>query len=382
MNTLNFNLTEEQAMIKETIRDFAESEIAPVAMENDEKGVFPKELAKKMSEIGLLGLVIPEEYGGSGADMVSYAIAVEEVSRIDGAMGLTVAAHNSLCTFHIYMAGNEEQRKKYVVPLAQGDHIGAWGLTEPEAGSDAAAVKTTAHLDGNEWVINGTKTFITNATVANTAVCVANTDKAKGHKGISSFIVEYGTPGFTIGKKEDKLGIRASDTGELIFDNCRIPKENLLGELNRGFYDVLKILDGGRISIAAMALGLGQGALDLSIKYSKEREQFGKPINRFQAIQWFLADMATEIEVARLLTYKAAYLKDQGLTVNRESAMAKLYAAEAGMKACTNGIQVHGGYGYMREYDIQRHYRDIKLCEIGEGTSEIQRMIIARNLLK
>jgi len=379
---LDFNLNEEQLMIRETVREFAETEIAPVAQENDESGLFPKDLAKKMAEIGLFGLVIPEEYGGAGTDMVSYAIAIEEVSRIDGAMGLTIAAHNSLCTYHIYMAGNEEQRRKYVVPLAKGEHIGAWGLTEPGAGSDAASVKTTAHLDGDEWVLNGTKTFITNATVGNTAVCIAVTDTEKGHKGISSFIVEYGTPGFTIGKKEDKLGIRASDTGELIFENCRIPKENLLGELNMGFYDVLKILDGGRISIAAMALGLGQGALDLSIKYSKEREQFGKPISSFQAIQWMLTDIATEIEVARLLTYKAAFLKDQGKMVNKESAMAKLFAAEAGMRACTKGIQIHGGYGFMREYDIQRHYRDVKLCEIGEGTSEIQRMIIARNLLK
>ena len=328
----------------------------------------------------MLGLIFPPEYGGAGVGYISYAIAVEEISRVCGAHGITVAAHNSLCSNHIYISGTEEQKEKYLTPLAKGEKIGAWGLTEPAAGSDAGATETTAVLDGDEWVLNGQKNFITHGSVADTAVIIAATDKSKGHKGISSFIVDCDSPGYSTGTKENKLGLRCSDTAEIVMEDCRIPKTNLLGNIDGAFKDVLAVLDGGRISIAAMALGIGQGAFDESVKYAKEREQFGRPIAKFQAIQWMIADMATELDAARLLTYRAGYLKDKGVPVTKESAMAKLYASEVGMRVCTKAIQIHGGYGYTKDYPVERFFRDVKLCEIGEGTSEIQRLVIARRL--
>jgi alkylation response protein AidB-like acyl-CoA dehydrogenase len=379
---VDFALKEEHKILRDMARDFAQNEIAPVAKEYDEKQEFPRELVKKMGELGLLGIIFPEEYGGAGFDYIGYALAVEEISRVDGAMGITVAAHNSLCSNHIFIAGTEEQKQKYLVPLASGKKIGAWGLTEPNAGSDAAGIRTTARLDGNEWVLNGSKNFITHGTVGDIAVIMATTSKEKGAKGISAFIVEKGTPGFSADKKENKLGLRASDTSSLVLDNCRIPQENLLGQIDRGFYDTMEVLDGGRISIATLALGIARGALEESVKYSKEREQFGKPICEFQGVQWMLVDMATEIDAARLLIHRAAWLKDNKLPVSRESAMAKYYAAEIGMRACTLAIQVHGGYGYTKDYPVERYFRDVKLCQIGEGTSEIQKVVIAKSLLK
>jgi alkylation response protein AidB-like acyl-CoA dehydrogenase len=377
---LDFKLTKEHEMIRTMVRNFAETEIKPIVPDYDEKQEFPWETVRKMADLNLLGLIFPPEYGGAGVGYISYAIAVEEVSRVCGAHGITVAAHNSLCSNHIYISGTEEQKQKYLVPLAKGEKIGAWGLTEPGAGSDAGETMTTAVLDGDEWVLNGQKTFITHGSVADTAVIIASTDKSKAHKGISSFIVDCNTPGYSTGTKENKLGLRCSDTAEIVLEDCRVPKENLLGPIDKAFKDVLDVLDGGRISIAAMALGIGQGALDESIKYAKEREQFGRPISKFQAIQWMIADMSTELEAARLLTYRAGYLKDKGVRVTKESAMAKLYAAEAGMRACTKAIQIHGGYGYTKDYPVERFFRDVKLCEIGEGTSEIQRLVIARRL--
>jgi alkylation response protein AidB-like acyl-CoA dehydrogenase len=377
---LDFKLTKEHDMIRTMVREFAETEIKPIVPEYDETQEFPWVTVKKMADLNLLGLIFPNEYGGAGVGYISYAIAVEEISRVCGAHGITVAAHNSLCSNHIYISGTEEQKQKYLVPLAQGAKIGAWGLTEPAAGSDAGATETTAVLDGDEWILNGQKTFITHGSIANTAVIIAATDKSKAHKGISSFIVDCDTPGYSTGTKENKLGLRCSDTAEIVMEDCRIPQENLLGKIDGAFRDVLAVLDGGRISIAAMALGIGQGALDESIKYAKEREQFGRPISKFQAIQWMIADMSTELEAARLLTYKAGYMKDKGMPVTKASAMAKLYAAEVGMRACTKAIQIHGGYGYTKDYPVERFFRDIKLCEIGEGTSEIQRLVISRQL--
>lgn len=377
---MNFSLTKEHEMIRKVVREFAENEIKPLAPKYDKSGEFIWDIVKKMKALNLFGLTVPKEYGGAGVDTISYSIAVEEISRVDGATGLTVAAHNSLCTAHIYEFGNEEQRRKYVVPLAKGEKIGAWGLTEPNAGSDAAATQTTAVEDRDEWVLNGSKVFITHGSVADVAVIMAMTDKEKKARGISAFIVEKGTSGFSSGTVEDKLGLRGSDTAELVLENCRVPKENLLGRRGEGFFAVLKILDGGRISIGAMALGIAQGALDESIKYAKEREQFGKPIGKFQAIQWMLADMATEIDAARLLVYKASFLKDQGKKFTKEASIAKLYASEVGMRAATKAIQIHGGYGYTKDYPVERFFRDVKLCEIGEGTSEIQRLVIAREL--
>ena len=377
---MNFKLTKEHEMIRKMVREFAETEIGPIAAEYDESQEFPWVTIRKMADLNLLGLIIPREYGGAGVDYIGYAIAIEEISRVCGGHGLSVAAHNSLCTNHIYMAGTEEQRQKYVVPLAKGEHIGAWGLTEPNAGSDAGATETTAVPDGDEWVLNGQKTFITHGTVCDTAVIIAVTDKTNKKRGTSAFIIKKGTPGFYAGTKENKMGVRCSVTSELVMEDCRIPKENLLGQEGYGFIDTLKILDGGRISIAAMAVGIAQGALDESIKYAKEREQFGRPIAKFQAIQWMIANMATEIEAARLLTYQAGYLKDQGMRVTKESAMAKLYAAEVGLRACVNAVQIHGDYGFIKDYPVEQAFRDIMLCQIGEGTSEIQRLVIARQL--
>lgn len=378
---MDFDLSKEQVMIRITIRDFAEKKLKPVAGEIDQQKRFPWEIVRELGRMGVMGMTVPVEYGGAGAETLSYVIAVEEISRVCGSTGLTVAAHNSLCVAHIYMSGTQEQKRRYLPPLCKGERMGAWALTEPGAGSDAGAQRTTAVLDGNEWVLNGTKVFITSGAIAETLVIIAMTDPSKRTHGISAFIIEKGTPGFSTGTNEEKLGLRGSITSELVLEDCRIPKENLLGKVGDGFIDTMRILDGGRVSIAAMALGLAQGALEESIKYAKEREQFGKPIAKFQAIQWMISEMATEIEAARLLTYRAARLKDEGMPYTKESAMAKLYAARTGMKAAVNAVQIHGGYGYTVDYPVERMMRDVKLCEIGEGTNEIQRLVIARELL-
>jgi alkylation response protein AidB-like acyl-CoA dehydrogenase len=379
---MDFELNEEQKMIRKMVRDFAEKEISPLAQETDQSGQFPWQIIRKMGELGLMGLPFSEEYGGAGADTVSYAITMEEISRVCGSTGITLAAHISLCTFPIYHFGNEEQKRKYVPKLASGEWIGALGLTEPGAGSDAGGIKTQAVLDGDEWVINGQKCFITNGSIADVVVLTAVTDPEEGTRGISSFIVEKGTPGFRPGRDEEKMGLKGSITSELSFEDCRIPKENILGTPGEGFKQALVTLDGGRISIGALALGLAQGAFERALAYSKERQQFGQPICNFQGIQWMLADMATEIDAARLLLYRAAWLEDQGVRFTKEAAMAKLYASEMAERACFKALQIHGGYGYMREYEVERMYRDQRLCTIGEGTSEIQRLVIARQLLK
>lgn len=375
-------LSQEHESFRQKIREFAEAEIEPKASSLDEKAEFSFDTVKKLGDMGILGMVAPKEYGGTGYDTVSYSIAVEEISRVCGSTGITVAAHNSLGVYPIYLFGNEEQKKKYIPPLAKGEKLGSFGLTEPGAGSDAAATKTTAVLDGDSYVVNGSKCFITNASVGETFVFTAMTDKTKGYKGISSFILEKGMKGFSIGKKENKMGLRGSDTATLNFEDLRIPKENLLGKEGEGFKQFMITLDGGRISIGAMALGIAQGAFDKALKYAKEREQFGQPIAKFQAIQWKLADMATQIEAARHLIYHASWLKDKGERFIKESAMAKLYASEVGRFVTYQAIQIFGGYGYMSEYPVERYLRDVKLCEIGEGTSEIQRIVIARELLR
>jgi butyryl-CoA dehydrogenase len=367
---------------RQKIREFAEKEIEPKSASLDLSGEFPFDIMKKLGEMGILGMVVPEKYGGSGYDTTSYSIAVEEISRVCGSTGITVAAHNSLGLYPIYLFGNEEQKRKYIPSLAKGEKLGSFGLTEPGAGSDAAGTKTTAVLEGDLYVVNGSKCFITNASVGGTFVFTAMTDKTKGYKGISSFILEKGMKGFSIGKKENKMGLRGSDTATLIFEDLRIPKENLLGKEGEGFKQFMITLDGGRISIGAMALGIAQGAFDKALKYAKEREQFGEPIADFQAIQWKLADMATQIEAARHLIYHASWLKDKGERFIKESAMAKLYASEVGRFVTYQAIQILGGYGYLSQYPVERYFRDVKLCEIGEGTSEIQRIIIARELLK
>jgi len=339
-------------------------------------------VVKQLGQMGLLGVIFPVEYGGAGLGYVDYVLAIEELSAVDGSVGIIVAAHNSLCTNHIFLAGNEEQRRKYVPRLASGEWLGAWGLTEPGSGSDAGAARTTAVRKGDGWVLNGNKTFITNGHYAEVAVVIAVTEREQGTHGLSAFVVEKGTPGFRPGRKENKLGLRASDTSELIFEDCEIPEENLLGKLGEGFVDSMRVLDGGRISIAALSLGIGRGALDASVKYVKERRQFGKAIAEFQGIQWKLADMATELDAARLLTQRAAVLKDAGQRVTRESSMAKLYASEVAVRICDEAVQLHGGYGFIKDYPAEKFYRDVKLCTIGEGTSEIQRMVIAREILK
>ena len=375
-------LSQKQEEFRQKIREFAEAEIEPKASSLDEKAEFSFDTVKKLGDMGILGMVAPKEYGGTGYDTVSYSIAVEEISRVCGSTGITVAAHNSLGVYPICLFGNEEQRKKYIPPLARGEKLGSFGLTESGAGSDAAATKTTAVLDGDSYVVNGSKCFITNASVGETFVFTAMTDKTKGYKGISSFILEKGMKGFSIGKKENKMGLRGSDTATLNFEDLRIPKENLLGKEGEGFKQFMITLDGGRISIGAMALGIAQGAFDKALKYAEEREQFGQPIAKFQAIQWKLADMATQIEAARHLIYHASELKDKGERFIKESAMAKLYASEVGRFVTYQAIQIFGGYGYMSEYPVERYLRDVKLCEIGEGTSEIQRIVIARELLR
>ncbi len=378
---MDFALSEEQEMFRRMVREFAEKEVAPRAAETDETGQFPWPIVEKMATLGLMGLPIPEEYGGAGADTVSYAIAVEEIARACGSTAITLAAHVSLACKPLLLFGSEEQKRKYLVPLAQGRWLGAFGLTEPGAGSDAAACKTTAYLDGDEWVINGQKCFITNGSIADVVLIAAVTDKSAGTRGISNFIVPKGAPGFRPGRDEAKMGLRGSVTSELFFEDCRIPAENILGEPGQGFKQFLITLDEGRIGIGAMALGLAQAAFDAAVRYSKERVQFGQPIAKFQAIQWMLADTATELDAARLLVYRAAWLKDQGREFTKEAAMAKLFASEVAERACYRAIQIHGGYGYMREYGVERMYRDQRLCAIGEGTSEIQRLVIARQVL-
>ena len=376
-----FGLTEEQKQLQSAVRSFAEGEIAPHVSEWDEKSEFPHEVVKKLGEMGLLGVIFPESLGGAGMGYVEYVLAIEELSRVDGSVGIIVAAHNSLCTNHIMLAGNDEQRKRWIPKLASGQWLGAWGLTEPGSGSDAAGARTTAVRKGDCWVLNGSKTFITNGGHANCAVVLAVTDREKGTKGISAFVVEKGTKGFRPGRKENKLGLRASDTAELIFEDCEIPAENLIGKEGDGFKDAMRVLDGGRISIAALSLGMARGALDAAMKYAQERRQFGKAISEFQAIQFKLANMATELDAAWLLTMRAAQMKDEGKKVTMESAMAKLYASEAACRICDEGLQIHGGYGFIKDYPAEKFYRDVRLCPIGEGTSEIQRMVIARELL-
>jgi butyryl-CoA dehydrogenase len=375
-------LSDTHAFFKKQVREFALKEIEPRASETDQTGEFPHAIVKKMGELGYFGIPFPEEVGGQGLDNVCYAIAVEEVSRVCASTGIILAAHVSLGTFPIYAFGSEQQKEKYLRPLLTGETLGAFGLTEPEAGSDAGATRTTAVLDGDDYVINGTKHFITSGEVAGTCVITAVTEKGKGTRGISNFIVEKGTPGFTYGPKERKMGLHGAWTFELNFSDCRIPKENRLGPEGEGFRQFLTTLDGGRVSIGAMALGIAQGALDQALAHAKQRVQFGKPIIEFQAIQWILADMATEVEAARQLLYHAATLEDAGRPFGKESAMAKLYASRVAMKATTDAIQVLGGYGYMKDYPVERMFRDAKLTEIGEGTSEIQRIVIARALMK
>jgi Acyl-CoA dehydrogenases len=379
---VNFSLTDEQQQLRGSIREFAEGEIAPHVMAWDEVSHFPSEIMPKLAEMGLLGVIFPEQYGGAGLGYIEYVIAIEELSRVDGSVGIIVAAHNSLCSNHIFKFGTEAQKQKYLVPLAQGKKIGAWSLTEPEAGSDAGGTRTTAKRDGGHWLINGAKTFTTNGHYADICVAMAVTDQAKNSHGISAFIVEKGTPGFRPGKKENKLGLRASDTSEIILTDCRVPQENLLGAEGEGFIGSLKILDGGRISIAALALGMAQGALAAAIKYAKQRKQFGQAISEFQAIQFKLADMATQVEAARLLVYQAAWLADQNSArFTRESSMAKLFASEVAVRVANECVQIHGGYGFIKDYPAEKFYRDVKLCTIGEGTSEIQKLVIARQLL-
>ena len=379
---MDFTFTDEQNHLRKSVREFAEGEIGPHVMEWDEASHFPLELLPKLAEMGLLGVIFPEEYGGAGLGYIEYATVIEELSRVDGSVGLFVAAHNSLCSNHIYKFGSEEQKRKYLVPLAQGKKLGAWSLTEPEAGSDAGGTRTIASRNGTHWILNGSKTFTTNGHYADICVAMAVTDKSKGSHGISAFILEKGTPGFRPGKKENKLGMRASDTSEVIFTDCKVPAENLLGPEGEGFTGSLKILDGGRISIAALGLGMAQGALDAAVRYAKQRKQFGQAISEFQAIQFKLADMATEVEAARLLVYQAAWLADQkNVRFTRESSMAKLFASEVAVRVANECVQIHGGYGFIKDYPAEKYYRDVKLCTIGEGTSEIQRLVIARQLL-
>ena len=375
------DLNEEQRMLRDMIRDFAQNELAPIAAQIDEEQTFPHEIIRKMGELGLMGIPFPESYGGAGMDNLSYTIAVEEISKVCGSTGLTLAAHISLGCWPIFAFGTDEQKQKYLPHLCSGEWIGAYGLTEPQAGSDAGATQTAAVLNGDHYLINGTKQFCTNGSYAQTVVISAVTDKSKGAKGISSFIIEAGMPGFTVGKKENKLGCRASNTVMLHFEDCKVPKENLLGKEGEGYKQMLTTLDGGRISIAAMALGLAEGAYEATLTYAKERKQFGKPLTKFQATQFKLADMLTQIEAARHLTYRAAVLKDQERPYIQESAMAKLYASEMSSRVCLQAIQIHGGYGYTRDYPVERMFRDNKITEIGEGTSEIQRLVIARTIL-
>jgi alkylation response protein AidB-like acyl-CoA dehydrogenase len=379
---MDFEFSEHHQLLRQSVRDFARAEIAPHAQRWDREETFPMELVPKLAHMGLLGIRIPEEYGGSGMDTTSYAICVEEIARVDGSIALTVASHNGLGTGHVLAFGSEEQRKKYLPRAVSGEWLAAWALTEPGSGSDAAALRTTAQREGDEWVLNGTKTFITQGSIGGFCVVLARTNPSvPKQRGITAFVVDRGTPGFSASKHLLKLGCRASDTAELTLENVRVPDAQRVGEVDQGFADTMRILDRGRISIAAMALGLGYGALDMATRYAKERKAFGKAIAEHQAIQWMLADAKTELDAAALLTYRAAWLADRGKRHTNEAAMAKLSASEAATRACNSALQVHGGYGYVREFDVERHLRDAKLCEIGEGTSEVQRMVIAKHLL-
>ncbi len=378
---MDFSLNENQRMIVEMVRDFGEKHIRPKMMEWDESQEFPREVFTKLGELGLMGVLVPQEYGGSGFGYFEYVTAITELSKIDPSIGLSMAAHNSLCTGHTLMFANEEQKKKYIPKLASGEWIGAWGLTEPNTGSDAMRMKCTAKQDGDYWVLNGTKCWITHGISAELAVVIVRTGELLDSHGMTTFLVERGTPGFKAGKKENKLGMRASETAEMIFEDCRVHKDQILGKVGDGFIQAMKILDGGRISIAALSLGIGKGAYEAALKYSKEREQFGQPISNFQGISFKLADMKTRYEAAELLTMRAADLKNRGEKVTTESAMAKLYASEMCVWASNEAVQIHGGYGYTKDFPVEKYYRDSKLCTIGEGTSEIQKVVIAKNIL-
>jgi len=377
---MNFELTEMQKLFQKTIREFCEKEIKPIASKIDKEEYFPFDLYKKMGQMGLMGMTVPQKYGGAGIDKVSYMIALEEISRFCGSTGLTVEAHNTLGCGYIHEHGNEEQRKKYLPKYTTGEGFVALAITEPNAGSDVAGLQTTAVLDKDEYVLNGTKQFITSGDIAGVTIVMAKTEKDKGANGISAFLVEKDTKGFKVGQLEDKLGLRGSRTAELIFEDCRVPKENMLGEKNKGFYDVMDTLDRGRTAVGAMSVGIARGALEDSLEYANQREQFGRPIGKFQAIRFKIADMATEIDAARLLVYRAAFLEDQKLPYSKEAAMAKLFASEIAMRATNNAIQIFGGYGYIKEYSVERYFRDVKLCQIGEGTSEVQRIVISKKL--
>ncbi len=378
---MDFSLTDEQKQIQDMVRDFAESEIKPHVMEWDEAQHFPVDTFKKAGELGLLGVTLPEEYGGAGLSYIDYVNVIEELGVVDSGFALSVAAHNSLCTGHTYLAGNDEQKKKWLPKLTSGEWIGAWGLTEPGSGSDASGMRTVAVKDGNDYVINGTKNFITNATYANMAVVLAVTDRSDQKHGITAFAIEMDRKGIHPGKKENKLGMRVSDTAELVMEDCRVPASNVLGKVGYGFIDSMKVLDGGRISIGALAIGIARGAYEAARDYSKQRTAFGHPIADFQAIQFMLADMATEIDAARLLCFRAATIKDAGQRVTQQSAMAKLYSSEVAVRATERGVQIFGGYGFIKDFPAEKFYRDVKLCTIGEGTSEIQRLVIARTIL-
>jgi alkylation response protein AidB-like acyl-CoA dehydrogenase len=379
---MNFDYNETQAMIAQSIREFAEIHIRPNIMEWDESQHFPVDLFKQLGEMGYMGVLVPEEYGGSGLGYHEYITVIEEISKVDPSIGLSVAAHNSLCTNHILAFGNDEQKKKWLPKLATAEHIGAWGLTEHNTGSDAGGMDTTAVKDGDHWVVNGAKNFITHAKSGDVAVVIVRTGEKGDSKGMTAFVFEKGMPGFSSGKKENKLGMRASETAELVFDNCRIPDANRLGEVGQGFVQAMKVLDGGRISIGALSLGIAKGAYEAALKYSKERHQFGQPISSFQGIAFKLADMATEIEASELLLHKAAYLKNNHKPVTTAGAMAKMYSSEVCVRVANEAVQIHGGYGYTKDYPVEKFYRDAKLCTIGEGTTEIQKLVISRNLLK
>jgi alkylation response protein AidB-like acyl-CoA dehydrogenase len=379
---MNFEYNETQFMIAQSIKDFAEQNIRPYIMEWDEAQIFPKELFKKLGAMGFMGVLVPEELGGSGLGYHEYITIIEEISKVDPSIGLSIAAHNSLCTNHILTFGTEEQKKRWIPKLASGEHIGAWGLTEHSTGSDAARMNTTATKEGDYWVINGSKNFITHAISADISVVIVRTGEKGDSKGTTAFVLEKGMQGFTSGKKENKLGMRASETAELIFDNCRVPDSNRLGQVGEGFVQAMKILDGGRISIGALSLGIAKGAYEAALKYSKERHQFGKPISEFQAIAFKLAEMATDIEASELLIHKAAYLKQNNKSVTTAGAMAKMYASEICVKVASEAVQIHGGYGFTKDFPVEKFYRDAKLCTIGEGTTEIQKVVISRNLLR
>ena len=379
---MEFDHTPEQQHLRKSVREFAEAEIKPHVLDWDEHQTFPLDVIKKCGKLGYMGAIFPEEYGGAGLGYIEYSIIIEELARVDPSVGLIVAAHTSLCSNHIYLAGSEAQKQKYLSKLTTAEFIGCWSLTEPEAGSDAGGTRSRAVHEGGEWILNGSKTFTTNAHYADVCVAMAVTDRTASQHGISAFLLEPGMPGFRVGKKENKLGMRASATGEVLFADCRVPDDQRLGVAGEGFVDSLRILDGGRISIAALALGTAQGAYEAALKYAKTRKQFGRPISEFQAIQFKLADMSTGIDAARLMVYRAAHLKNQGKRITRESAQAKLFASEVACKVCDEAVQIHGGYGFIKDYPVEKFYRDVKLCTIGEGTSEIQRMVIARQLLK